>query len=379
MALTYTVSRRGVVTVLTVALWCLWRYDSRLWTAFLGDTGGDALHVQQRVDITPSSSNDSVVISQSVTYVIASVKRDNLSWTEHLKVHPGDEIVVYVADDLGAKYHPPVNKGRESMQYLSYFIENYATLPEVMIFIHAGQMSWHNPFLLQHDLQQMMKVLRRNYIVEKGFVNLQCDWGHGCPDFLQMNVSAVKGRSLYHQTRNAQDAFAELFPGQSMPNSLAVPGGGQFAVTRDLVHRIPLERFLFFRSWLMESSLDSYQAGQIFEFFWHMMFLGISASQLCPTEPVCYCQQYGVCLGSSDGTSDAAENELHRLKYLGPRRDKQQLSLDYLKAWWEDRAGASSYGERRHVRSRMSLLEEELHLLKQTWDDILTRAIEHNT
>jgi hypothetical protein len=45
-------------------------------------------------------------------------------------------------DDMNWILHPPFNKGREAMAYLTFLINYYDNLPELMIFLHAHPEGW---------------------------------------------------------------------------------------------------------------------------------------------------------------------------------------------------------------------------------------------
>ena len=45
-------------------------------------------------------------------------------------------------DETELALHPPMNKGREAMAYLSYIIDNYHKLALTIAFIHPHQGGW---------------------------------------------------------------------------------------------------------------------------------------------------------------------------------------------------------------------------------------------
>ena len=70
------------------------------------------------------------------------MKDDDTSWLEH---HFSDwDLNVYKMNDPRAKLTVAKNKGRESMAYLTYIIDNYDNLPEYMVFLHSLRYQWHN-------------------------------------------------------------------------------------------------------------------------------------------------------------------------------------------------------------------------------------------
>ncbi|MCJ1255242.1 hypothetical protein MMC24_003058 [Lignoscripta atroalba] len=76
--------------------------------------------------------------------VVASLKGDDVKWLKD--VRPEWEKNIYIADDeeRRGELRIPRNKGRESMVYLSFIIDNYNRLPNITIFIHSQRYQWHN-------------------------------------------------------------------------------------------------------------------------------------------------------------------------------------------------------------------------------------------
>lgn len=74
--------------------------------------------------------------------VVASMKGDDTSWLDE---HFSDwDKNIFVMNDPNAKLTVAKNKGRESMAYLSFLIDNYHDLPEFMVFLHSLRYQWHN-------------------------------------------------------------------------------------------------------------------------------------------------------------------------------------------------------------------------------------------
>jgi hypothetical protein len=82
------------------------------------------------------------VTSPSVNLVVASTLAQDYSWTSKLKI-PHLRIIPIIADDPTATFHPPLNKGREAMMYVTYMYQFYDTLPDISIFIHGDDEAWY--------------------------------------------------------------------------------------------------------------------------------------------------------------------------------------------------------------------------------------------
>lgn len=74
--------------------------------------------------------------------VVASMKGDDTSWLDEF--FSDWERNVYVMNDASAQLTVARNKGRESMAYLTFLIDNYHDLPEYMVFLHSLRYQWHN-------------------------------------------------------------------------------------------------------------------------------------------------------------------------------------------------------------------------------------------
>ena len=67
---------------------------------------------------------------------------------------------IYHMDDPSATLHPIENKGNEAMAYLSYLIDFYDTdLPDVVLFMHSHQNTWHNNAIFNNDAATMVRHL----------------------------------------------------------------------------------------------------------------------------------------------------------------------------------------------------------------------------
>ncbi|PGH18308.1 hypothetical protein AJ79_00647 [Helicocarpus griseus UAMH5409] len=205
----------------------------------------------------------------------------------------------------------PTNKGHESMAYLSYIIDHYNHLPTTIAFLHSHRsgflQAWHVDAPL-HDNVIAMRTLRLDYVQHAGYVNLRCNWNPGCKKAHRINK---------HVT---DKVWQEIFRGTSTPpvnqtsSTTTRPIGGliardirpmekpaevgaaccaQFAVSRDQVLKRPLEDYIQFRNWVIETGKNDASSGRVMEFLWHIIF-GMDAV-FCPDEHVCYCAVYGRC------------------------------------------------------------------------------------
>ncbi|KAI1083120.1 hypothetical protein F5B20DRAFT_528678 [Whalleya microplaca] len=245
----------------------------------------------------------------------ATTKDDQYQPREESGLRPGDSQVIYVADDPSAANTTPINKGNEAMVYLTYLIENYDHLPEIMVFMHAHRESWHNNALLARSSALTVNKLQPEYILRQGYVNLACDATiqkhiSSAPDAPGLSVLAFtredwviapellphrSPETLYKQYLQLWD---DLFPSspEPAPTAITTAKGGQFAVSRDTVLNVSRDRLHHLRNWILHTDLSSLSAGAVFEALWHVVFLGPRNSTLTTTPVQCYCELYGLCM-----------------------------------------------------------------------------------
>ncbi|KAL1999455.1 hypothetical protein VTN02DRAFT_4503 [Thermoascus thermophilus] len=220
--------------------------------------------------------------------VVASMRSDNTSWL--FEYFPDWHKSIYVVDDPDAELTVEVNKGRESMVYLTYIIDHYDHLPDVMLFIHSQRYQWHNddPY---YDGVPMIANVQTPFIEEQGYVNLRCTWVLGCPE--EIHPFSDTHREDVHAGEYFRTGYMELFPGAKVPEVVGVSCCAQFGVSRWKVRERPKSDYEHFRKWLKETSLSDELSGRIMEYSWHMIF-GMAPVH-CPRAEECYCKVFGLC------------------------------------------------------------------------------------
>jgi hypothetical protein len=274
----------------------------------------------------PTSSFPQSSHSQNlpITVVVAAVKEDNMTLLEQESgLRWGDEQIIYVADDPNATHHIPMNKGHEAMVYLSFLIDRYDSLPELIVFMYAGRTSWHNNYLLHLESARMLRRLRRSYVHDNGFVNLRCDASAHCPNVKNATLAGYPASFLTRDRQKDLDAqYAEfhaiwgaIFPGQPVPPSLGTVPGAQFALAHETARKVPLEELKRLSQWIIDVDFDAKKAGAVFEYIWQIIFLGPSNSVLCPMPHECYCSLYEICLQSISSNPEVLMEEATRSGY----------------------------------------------------------------
>ncbi|KAK2796774.1 hypothetical protein FQN51_008998 [Onygenales sp. PD_10] len=227
--------------------------------------------------------------------VIAALQSEDPSWAHDLAAHdPNLTAAVYTVDNGTAPLTVPKNKGHEAMVYLTYLIDHYDHLPDIVIFMHAHLITWHNNDFLDANSATTITHLRSDKVLRDGYMNLRCHHEPGCPDHIHPTLA---GDDLLNvpEAGVMGKSWSQLFPNTPIPEVLSQPCCGQFAVSGERLATIPRETYIFFRHWLLESPLDDKISGRVWEYLWQYIFAGVE--EFCPDEYTCYCEGYGVCFG----------------------------------------------------------------------------------
>ncbi|KAK5274158.1 hypothetical protein LTR96_000758 [Exophiala xenobiotica] len=302
--------------------------------------------------------------------VMARTKQENVTWLDEVDLGPNINRMIYVADDPKAPLHPPKNKGHEVMNYLTYIIDFYDNLPDVSIFMHHHRFAWHNDDLLNFDASEMIKRLSNERVQRQGYMNMRCHWMPGCPEWIRPGQIEPDKEKL--EQALMAEAWAELFPGKSIPNVLAQPCCSQFALSRDKIRELSQETYLHFRDWLLRSEYRDTMSGRIFEYLWQVIFT--DQDTFCPNQRTCYCDGFGVCFETEESFD----------KWFEIRYNMKKAELELKE--WEDQAQAI---EQYRKEGRLEAIEagalkvpeygknEELAAMIRGWeDDLEARRVE---
>lgn len=183
--------------------------------------------------------------------------------------------------------------------YLSYIIDHYDDLPDTVMFMHAHRVAWHNNMLSGLDAAEMVKRLNHERVARLGYMNVRCHHDPGCPDWIHMDRPGGDF-DFFHKPEEIywrRNIWEEIHPGAPVPPSISGICCAQFAVSRQRIREVPIERFKHYRQWLLTTGMDDQFSGRIFEYIWHYIFTGHEI--LCPAMNTCYCDGYGYCFGGA--------------------------------------------------------------------------------
>ncbi|KAK3111967.1 hypothetical protein LTR53_012241 [Teratosphaeriaceae sp. CCFEE 6253] len=236
--------------------------------------------------------------------IITSVQRKDETTADWLvDLLPGWETSVYVTDRTSdeaplpntspiEKQNLPVNRGREASVYLTYIIHHYYDLPDYMVFIHGKRYQIHNDDPMLDTFPEIDR-LNLDYVAAEGYTALRCNWMH-CPRAqVEPELGFADG---FWDTRGLYAAAWEaFFPNTTIPTSVTGPCCAQFAVTRAVVRRWPLDKYEQIRQWMWAQEGDeaSMKSGLVLEYMWHILFG--KPAYFCPDVKECYCKKWGLC------------------------------------------------------------------------------------
>ncbi|KAL4900195.1 hypothetical protein BDW74DRAFT_182951 [Aspergillus multicolor] len=255
--------------------------------------------------------------------VMAKLEEESVNWVHEelpdwqraiYTVNPSKDTL---ANNLQLK--TPLNKGHESMAYLTYLIDHYEHLPSTIAFIHSHRSgfltAWHVDAPL-HDNIAALRSLQLDFVQQKGYVNLRCNTNPGC--------SETQKHGHMHNPHVTEAVWTEIFEGTStpplntteetsaadergsdplrvqaesralrIPTQVAAACCAQFAVSRDQVLQRPRDDYIKIRQWVIDTDRSDASSGRVMEYLWHVIFG--KKSVYCPDQELCYCQVYGQC------------------------------------------------------------------------------------
>lgn len=273
--------------------------------------------------------------------VVPKLKTEKSNWIQD---ELGDMIesglltpFVYVVNDRFAPLHPPINKGHESMAYLSYIIDFYDELKDVNIFMHFHREAWHNNELIPES-PLMVRHLSPERVTREGYMNLRCHWDPGCPAW--MHPGATERDPEKQEEWIIAQSWSELFPLDPIPTVLAQPCCAQFAVSKERIQAIPKQRYVSIRDWVLRTDLSDNLSGRVFEYIWQFIF---TASPIhCPSMSACYCDGYGYCFGDPQAFNHWFELRYQHLDF------KEQLRV------WNEQAEMINIAKEQNKDGRLS-------------------------
>lgn len=220
----------------------------------------------------------------SKALVVASTKKDDTTWLYDISPSLNWTINHYRVDDpLNPALSVPSRKGNEAMVYLTYIIDNYESLSDVIFFHHGHPRAWHQKLTSAEEVAR----LRTEYVLKAGYASARCL--PGCENVVSLEGGEPAPRMAALPLMSRRDHLITLlenfleparFPELegTVPKQLSAPCCAQFAVSRERVLRREREWWVKLREWLIEAPLPSMNSGRLMEHLWHVWF-GVEAVQ----------------------------------------------------------------------------------------------------
>lgn len=216
--------------------------------------------------------------------VVASTTKEDTTWLS--QIHPSLNWTInhYRVDaPLTPALSVPSRNGNEAMVYLTYIIDNYAALPDVIFFHHGHPSAWHQKLSSADEVAS----LRAEYVLKAGYASARCL--PGCENVVSLEGGEPAPRMAALPLLSRRDHLVTLlenfleparFPELegAVPAKLAAPCCAQFAVSRERVLRRDREWWVKLREWLIDAPLPSMNSGRLMEHLWHVFF-GVEAVQ----------------------------------------------------------------------------------------------------
>lgn len=174
------------------------------------------------------------------------------------------------------------------MAYLTYVIENYeSSLPSIIAFLHSHRKgffeAWHVDTPL-HDNAVAMQALQLDFVAQNGYVNLRCNTNPGCTKGYKSNkhphvngevwqeifegTSTWPTKEIGEPTSSQEDRHKFEYAYMGVASACCA----QFAVSREQVHKRPLQDYVKIRQWVMDTEKDDAHSGRVMEYLWHIIF-----------------------------------------------------------------------------------------------------------
>ncbi|KIW50509.1 hypothetical protein PV05_09313 [Exophiala xenobiotica] len=228
----------------------------------------------------------------------------------------------------------PANKGHEAMVYLTYIIDHYDSVPDVVLFFHPHKTAWHNNILLDIDSAKTIKLLSDPHVIRQGYFNTRCHLDPGCPNWLHIDRPRWR-HDLKHKPEEpalTSQLFHELHGANvPLPSAISQPCCAQFAVSGDRIRQRPREDYVRYRTWLLSTELDDKTSGRLMEYSWQYIFTG--NFEFCPSQHKCYCDGYGLCFQGEDGLRN----------WLSTLKQKERLDEKLAEMWDTGVKGGEKY------------------------------------
>lgn len=192
--------------------------------------------------------------------IIASQSTSNLTFLASAAAKGNWPLYTYITDGPPTSQQPlttPSNssQGNEAMVYLTYIIDNYHNLPDIMFFHHDHEVAWHQKYSSATEFQYLNLIT----VLRQGYVSPRCL--NGCENVIELSSDTLPLKQLLRGSRDIRIASVLsqfLDEKEDLPSKIAAPCCAQFAVSKEAVRTRSLQTWVGLRNWLLETDLDNY-------------------------------------------------------------------------------------------------------------------------
>lgn len=210
----------------------------------------------------------------------------------------------------------------------------------------------------------MIKRLNHERVARMGYMNMRCHHDPGCPDWIHMDRPGGDF-DFFHKPEEIywrRAIWEEIHPGAPIPPSISGVCCAQFAVSRQRIREVPIERFHHYRKWLLTTGMDDQFSGRVFEYIWHYIFTGHEVH--CPAMNSCYCDGYGICFGGRQKYEDYFKMQDERNAHFD-KLDVYNKREDEAKKEDKDPGfNATEIADREDLQKIISTMDHEMDVLR---------------
>lgn len=214
-------------------------------------------------------NSDSVIADVSNIIIVCAKYKKNVNF---LKKIPYPHIIIEKGKDVP-------NIANEATSYLYYIVTNYYNLPDVVVFIHDEDKSWHH----EGKLTELLPTLINSFITNHD-------------EYVNFNNKLTDNRGLIeneHHTHFWRDVFQKNIRGcKSIEKKLPTKINccAQFIVTKNRILCRPRQFYKSYYKWLMENTtgegngdssnrFSGYMTSRYAEWSWDAVFDGTNCDR----------------------------------------------------------------------------------------------------
>lgn len=190
------------------------------------------------------------------TTIVISHYNEDLTWVERI-AHEFDDIRIYTKAKENSRYNVPINVGNEASAYLLYIIDNYDSLKEYTLFLHAHEYSDHQNGSVV-DLINSIKNMKTFYYNINNYTL----------GYILTNWSIEDLKPWYKTYLELECGPMESYGDWTYGHL----GCAQFLVHADTIRSKTKRFYEDLYNWILTTNLPSSTTGRFLEWTWHLIW-----------------------------------------------------------------------------------------------------------